>query len=150
MYTHGARKSKIYLNKKSITRPIIILIAHFFRLLLATTSCPPANDQAIPKPTIASTPRRRTILIRNLISLANTNWNPSRPGGTLHLYNRVVIFPQALSHWPGITDGVPSFSYTVLSWAQSTAHSHTAPGTFSDVKIVGREKVSICLIKLSN
>ncbi len=67
-----------------------ILIAHVLRVLFALISSPQANDHAIPSPTTESTPRRRTILMTNLIIWAKTDWNPARPVGTVHLYLRAV------------------------------------------------------------
>ena len=105
----------------------MILIAHFFRLLLALISSPQANDQAIPSPTTESTPRRRTMLITNLMIFANTVWNPARPVGTVHSYFLLVTDPP---HARSVA------SYSVLpSLPVPLTQIQLAHGTFSEVNI---------------
>ncbi len=112
----------------------MILIAHFFRLLLALISSPQANDHAIPSPTTASTPRRRTMLITNLMIFANTCWNPARPVGTVHSYLRFATGPvhaTPASHLISLFL-FPSSSFGVRG---AVTHWQLAPGTISDVNI---------------
>ena len=111
-----------------------ILIAHFFRLLFALISSPPANDHAIPSPTTESTPRRSTILMTNLMIWAKTDWNPARPVGTLHLYLRAVTAHVHATFSVHSDSDVPP---PVIHW-------HFAPGTISDVYIIfGDEEVVV-------
>ncbi len=112
-----------------------ILIAHVLSVVFIFTSSPPANDHAIPSPTTASTPRRRTILITYRIMLAKTLWNPARPVGTLHLYFLVVIVPHTLS-----------LGSHVFQSALIAQHWQPAPGTFSVVYISVYWDVVVVLI----
>lgn len=111
-----------------------ILIAQVLRVLLALTSSAPANDHAIPSHTTASTPRSNTIFTTNRISLANTTWKPTIPLPVVHLYFRVVIFPQASSHIHGVGGHIQSAP--VSPHAQAATQTQVAPGIFSDTIVV--------------
>ena len=127
---------------------MMILIAHFFRLLFALISSPQANDHAIPSPTTASTPRRRTILMTNRISFAKTDWNPASHVGTVHSYFLFSTGPLQLTHDSPFCIHHPSCSASiwlcwlpgvVLYWLAvfqlSDIHLQSAPGTASEVNI---------------
>jgi len=92
----------------------MILIAQVLRVLLAFTSSAPANVHAIPSHTTAKTPSNNTIFTTNLISLAKTTWKPARPSPVVHLY---FLFATSVSH------------------PHSAIHTHSAPGTVSEVMV---------------
>ena len=107
-----------------------MLIAHFFRLLLALISSPPANDHAIPSPTTESTPRSSTMLITNLIIWAKTDWNPASHIGISQIYFRLATGPLHASHTAPFGAGDHACPDGKL-----LSQIHFAPGTTSDVNI---------------
>ena len=65
---------------------MIIFIAHHFAFFVYS-SLSLQKDMSIPAPTIARTPRRRTILMKYLMIVARRLWKLHNPGSIVHSYN---------------------------------------------------------------
>lgn len=108
---------------KRMIRPTTMFIHHFLSELLAFASSQPARLHAIPRPTIASTPRMSTIFTKYRMMLANMLWKLPRPGWTVHSY---FLFCTGISLQHAL------FAESCRTHAPST-HQQSAPGMISEV-----------------
>lgn len=96
----------------------MIFTAHHFAFFVYSSLSLP-NDMSIPAPTIARTPRRRTIFTNQLTIVAIIPWNELSHFPTLHSYFGVGV--------PG------AHSLTSVDFVHPAVHTHPAQGTYSEV-----------------